>query len=90
VKSFYVSGKGRLAPWAPPEKLLVLSLYRYSRNPIYILVALVWLVWGVSFGSLLLYVYAPIVVTTFQIRVVWDEEPWLERKCGSDWNRYSS
>ncbi|WP_455245102.1 methyltransferase family protein [Petrachloros mirabilis] len=90
VRDFYVSGKGTLAPWAPPEKLVVVGLYRYSRNPMYISVALMLLGWAVSFGSLFLYLYTLIVVTAFHIRVVWGEEPWLARKYGSDWERYSS
>lgn len=90
VRDFYVSGTGTLAPWAPPENLVVIGLYRYSRNPMYISVALVLLGWAASFGSLFLYVYMLIVVTAFHIRVVWGEEPWLARKYGSDWKHYSS
>ena len=90
VRDFYVSGKGTLAPWAPPEKLVVVGLYRYSRNPMYISVELVLLGWAISFGSLFLYLYTLIVLTAFHIRVVWGEERWLARKYGSDWKRYSS
>lgn len=90
VRDFYVSGKGTLAPWAPPEKLVVVGLYRYSRNPMYISVELVLLGWAISFGSLFLYLYTLIVLTAFHIRVVWGEEPWLARKYSNDWKRYSS
>ena len=31
VRDFYISGKGTLAPWAPPERLVVVGLYRYSQ-----------------------------------------------------------
>jgi protein-S-isoprenylcysteine O-methyltransferase Ste14 len=51
VRDFYVSGKGTLAPWAPPEKLVIVGLYRYSRNPMYISVALILMGWAISFGS---------------------------------------
>ena len=90
VRDFYVSGKGTLAPWAPPEKLVVVGLYRYSRNPMYISVELVLLGWAISFGSLFLYLYTLIVLTAFHIRVVWGEEPCLARKYSNDWKRYSS
>jgi hypothetical protein len=33
VRDFYVSGKGTLAPWHPPERLAVGELYRHVRNP---------------------------------------------------------
>jgi protein-S-isoprenylcysteine O-methyltransferase Ste14 len=58
VRDFYVSGKGTLAPWAPPEKLVVVGLYRYSRNPMYVSVALVLLGWAVAFGSMGSFLYA--------------------------------
>lgn len=35
VRDFYVAGKGTLAPWAPPRNLVVVGLYRWSRNPMY-------------------------------------------------------
>jgi len=41
VRDFYVSGKGTIAPWAPPVHLVVVGLYRYTRNPIYISVTLI-------------------------------------------------
>jgi len=41
VRDFYVSGKGTLAPWAPPTDLVDVGLYRYTRNPMYVAVTLV-------------------------------------------------
>ena len=41
VRAFYVSGKGTLAPWAPPVNLVVVGLYRYTRNPMYISVTVI-------------------------------------------------
>ena len=90
VRDFYVSGKGTLAPWAPPEKLVVVGLYRYSRNPMYVAVALVLFGWVVSFNSMSLLAYALIVVVAFHLRVVFGEEPWLARAHRSEWEQYSS
>lgn len=90
VRDFYVCGKGTLAPWAPPEKLVVVGLYRYSRNPMYVAIALVLLGWAVSFGSMSLLVYALIVVVAFHLRVVFGEEPWLARAHGNEWEQYTS
>ena len=33
VRDFFVAGHGTLAPWLPPTRLVVVGLYRYSRNP---------------------------------------------------------
>jgi len=90
VRDFYVSGRGTLAPWAPPERLVVVGLYRYSRNPMYVSVALVLLAWAISFGSLGLTVYTLVVVVAFHLRVVLGEEPWLARTHGTEWERYIS
>ncbi len=90
IRDFYVSGKGTLAPWAPPKTLVVVGLYRYSRNPMYVSVALVLLGWAISFGSTGLFIYALIVVAAFHLRVVFGEEPWLARTHGEQWKQYSA
>ena len=90
VRDFYVSGEGTLAPWAPPRKLVVVGLYRYTRNPMYIAVALVLLGWAWSFSSLGLFVYASVVAVAFHLRVLLGEEPWLARTHGNEWQQYAS
>jgi hypothetical protein len=32
VRDFSVAGRGTLAPWAPPQRLVVVGLYRYMRT----------------------------------------------------------
>ncbi len=44
VRDFYVAGNGTLAPWAPPQNLVTVGLYRYSRNPTYVAVTIMLLV----------------------------------------------
>jgi len=88
VRDFYVSGKGTLAPWAPPDRLVVVGLYRYSRNPMYVSVALVLIGWSVSFASPGLFAYALAVAVVFHLRVVLGEEPWLARTHDGDWEQY--
>jgi protein-S-isoprenylcysteine O-methyltransferase Ste14 len=89
IRDFYVSGKGTLAPWAPPQELVVVGLYRYSRNPMYVAVALILLGWAVTFLSIGLLVYALAVMAAFHVRVVFGEEPWLARTHGAAWQQYT-
>jgi len=89
TRDFYVSGKGTLAPWAPPRELVVIGLYRYSRNPMYVAVALILVGWAASFRSIGLLIYALAVVIAFQLRVVFGEEPWLARSHGAAWQQYT-
>lgn len=88
VRDFYISGKGTLAPWSPPQSLVTAGLYRFSRNPMYIAVALVLLGWALGFRSPGLLMYALAVMLAFHLRVVFGEEPWLERRYGEEWRRY--
>jgi protein-S-isoprenylcysteine O-methyltransferase Ste14 len=58
ARDFYVAGRGTLAPWAPPANLVVVGLYRYTRNPMYVAVTLILLGWAAAFASRGLLVYA--------------------------------
>lgn len=89
VRDFYVSGKGTLAPWAPPQNLVVVGLYRYSRNPMYVAVAIIVLGWAAAFCSAGLLAYALAVIVAFHLRVRLGEEPWLARQHGAAWQRYT-
>ena len=88
VREFYRSGRGTLAPWEPPQKLVVSGLYRLSRNPMYVAVVLVLWGWALAFRSRPVAIYALIVMLAFHLRVVFGEEPWLARTHGDEWTRY--
>ena len=88
VRDFYVFGKGTLAPWSPPERLVTAGLYRYSRNPMYVSVLLILLGWAVSFGAPGLYWYTLFVGIAFHVRVVVAEEPWLRLTHDAAWDDY--
>jgi protein-S-isoprenylcysteine O-methyltransferase Ste14 len=88
VRDFYVKGKGTLAPWSPPSELVVVGLYRYTRNPMYVSVLLLVLSWSVLFGSLALLGYAVALGVVFHLRVIFGEEPWLVQRYGAKWEDY--
>lgn len=90
VRDFYVQGKGTLAPWSPPQHLVVAGLYRYSRNPMYVCVLLILAGWAAAFASAALLAYGAVVALAFHLRVVYGEEPWLARKHGARWQAYAS
>ena len=89
IRDFYVSGKGTLAPWSPPSKLVVVGLYRLLRNPMYVSVLLILAGWCLISGSAVLVAYTVFMATMFHLRVTRNEEPWLEREFGADWAAYS-
>ncbi|MCP4021605.1 MAG: isoprenylcysteine carboxylmethyltransferase family protein [Desulfobacteraceae bacterium] len=88
VRDFYVLGKGTLAPWDPPKNLVVLGLYRFVRNPMYVGVLLLVLGWSIYFCSPVLIAYLFILAVAFHIRVIKNEEPWLKAQFASQWELY--
>jgi protein-S-isoprenylcysteine O-methyltransferase Ste14 len=90
VRDFYASGKGTLAPWDPPRRLVIVGLYRFTRNPMYVGIALLLVGWSLLAASPLLAGYAVIVVIVFHLRVVLYEEPRLNAQFGEAWARYSA
>jgi protein-S-isoprenylcysteine O-methyltransferase Ste14 len=90
VRDFYRAGKGTLAPWQPPKNLVIVGLYRYSRNPMYVSVSLMLFGWAATHRSMTLLIYAVCVLVAFHLRIVLGEEPWLARTFGSDWEQYRS
>ena len=88
VRDFYVAGRGSLAPWAPPERLVIIGLYRLSRNPMYIAVLIILCGWAATFASRTLWIYTAFVAVGFHLRVILGEEPWLARTHGAQWVTY--
>jgi len=88
VRDFYVIGKGTLAPWDPPKRLVIVGLYRLGRNPMYVGV-LLWVAGlGLLLGSRTLAYYTVVLGIGFHLRVVLYEEPTLARLFTDDWQRY--
>jgi protein-S-isoprenylcysteine O-methyltransferase Ste14/pimeloyl-ACP methyl ester carboxylesterase len=90
VRDFYVAGKGTLAPWSPPQRLVSSGAYRMSRNPMYVAVSLALFGWAVGFRSMVLLLYAMAVTIAFHLRVVYREEIWLARTHREAWTRYAA
>jgi protein-S-isoprenylcysteine O-methyltransferase Ste14 len=90
VRDFYVSGQGTLAPWDPPKHLVVVGLYCFVRNPMYIAVLIMLAGWTLVFGSYQVGCYACLVAVGFHLRVILFEEPKLRQQFGREWEEYSS
>ena len=88
VREFYVSGKGTLAPWSPPQHLVTSGPYRLSRNPMYVAMSAVLIGWAVAFRSPQYGWYAIFMLLAFHVRILLGEEPTLARKFGDAWAHY--
>lgn len=88
TRDFYVGGRGTLAPWAPPRRLVVSGPYRVTRNPMYVAVLVVLCGWSLWFASPVLVAYTLAVAVAFHLRVVLYEEPRLRDTFGQRWQEY--
>lgn len=90
VRDFFVSGRGTLAPWDPPKHLVIVGLYRFVRNPMYLAVLAMIAGWSVLYASAWLAGYTVALAIVFHLRVTRYEEPWLHGQFGAEWETYSA
>jgi len=90
VRDFYATGRGTLAPWDAPKRLVIVGLYRFTRNPMYVGILLLLGGWSLLVASPLLAGYTVILVIAFHLRVVLYEEPRLRKQFGEDWAGYAA
>ena len=86
--AFYQRGQGTLAPWDPPQHLVVSGLYRHTRNPMYIGVLLTIWGWALATTSPILGIYGMVCAAAFHLRILFYEEPALSRLFGKEWDEY--
>jgi protein-S-isoprenylcysteine O-methyltransferase Ste14 len=88
VREFYVAGRGTLAPWARPRRLVTTGPYRLSRNPMYLCVTIVLAGWCALWDSPALNLYAVVTLCVLFTRVLLLEERWVARQFASEWEAY--
>ncbi len=85
---FATVGHGTLAPWNPPQRLVVYGVYRHVRNPMIVGVFCLLLGEAVFFGSLSLLGWFGFVVLVNMIYIPLSEEPGLVKRFGNDYLLY--
>jgi protein-S-isoprenylcysteine O-methyltransferase Ste14 len=88
VWDFFRAGRGTLAPFDPPTRLVVRGLYRFTRNPMYNGVTALLLGEAWFFQSGVLFQYALLIFVMFHLMVVIYEEPALTAKFGENYRAY--
>ena len=81
-------GHGTPAHLDPPKELVVIGLYRYVRNPIYVgamLVLFGTIIWSTSAWTLL---YSTLAYTAFNFLIIVIEEPILKNTFGMAYTEY--
>jgi protein-S-isoprenylcysteine O-methyltransferase Ste14 len=87
---FHRVGRGTLAPWDPPRRLVIRGIYRHVRNPMISGVLSVLLGEAAFFGSFPLAVWFVLFFGINMIYLPLFEEPDLGRRFGADYQRYKT
>ncbi|HXH28936.1 MAG TPA: isoprenylcysteine carboxylmethyltransferase family protein [Candidatus Polarisedimenticolia bacterium] len=88
VWGFGKVGRGTPAPIDEPRRLVIVGLYRYVRNPMYVGVLSIVLGWTIFFRSWRLLLYGGCLALGFHLFVVLYEEPHLARRFGESYDHY--
>lgn len=75
-------------PWQPANALVTSSLYRKTRNPMYLGMTLLYFGLAVLLHSVVALLFLPIVLAIIQTQVIAREERYLEAKFGDDYRAY--
>ena len=87
-QAFFRIGRGTLAPWDPPKKLVVAGAYRYVRNPMISGVLMIVLGETLIFASIQLFVLFILFFIVNHVYFVYSEEPGLVKRFGNDYILY--
>ena len=88
IWSFAHVGRGTLAPFDETDKLIVVGLYRYVRNPMYVGVMMILLAEAWFFWSERLLGYAGFCFLAANVLVIGYEENRLRHKYGDQFREY--
>ncbi len=88
VASFMMKGKGTLAPWSPPQKLVTTGLHGYVRNPMIMGVLTTLLGESMLFMSRNIFYWMVIFFVINNIYFLVYEEPDLEKRFGEEYREY--
>jgi protein-S-isoprenylcysteine O-methyltransferase Ste14 len=75
-------------PWKPTTEIISNGIYRFTRNPMYVGLALIQIGLGFAMANLWVVALVPLVLGTVYATAVLHEEAYLERKFGDAYLDY--
>ena len=88
VWHFATAGKGTLAPWDPPRRLVITSVYRYVRNPMITGVILIVAGESIALRSVPVLLWAVLFFAINAVYIPLLEEQWLISRFGDQYREY--
>ena len=89
LRLFRASGQDPL-PWLATPQIITSGVYRHTRNPMYVGVAVLQVAIGVGLGNPWIILLAPVSCAVVYITAIRPEEAYLEQKFGDAYARYKS
>ena len=77
-------------PWESTPDILSTGIYRFTRNPMYVAMALLQIALGAALGNWWIIILVPIVLWLIYTTAVRHEEVYLERKFGDKHTSYKA
>jgi len=77
-------------PWVSTPEIVSTGIYRLTRNPMYVGMALIQLSIGVGLGNGWILLLLPLVLVLIYASAIRHEEAYLERKFGETYTRYKA
>jgi protein-S-isoprenylcysteine O-methyltransferase Ste14 len=86
--NFISVGKGTPVPTDPPKKLVIIGMYRFVRNPMYVGILFLLFSKAALFKSFALLSYTACIYCLFHAFIIGFEEPILRLKFGKEYDKY--
>jgi protein-S-isoprenylcysteine O-methyltransferase Ste14 len=83
------AAKTNIPPWKPSTALVTGGVYRYTRNPMYLGMALVYIALSLFADSAVALAGLPVALLVMQYWVILREERYMEAKFGEAYRRYT-
>jgi protein-S-isoprenylcysteine O-methyltransferase Ste14 len=77
-------------PWTPTPEIVSTGVYRFTRNPMYLGMALLQCGIGVGLANAWVIVLLPLTLAVVHLTAIRHEETYLERKFGKAYTDYKS
>lgn len=84
----FVKARTSVLPHRPSTSLVISGPYRFTRNPMYVAMGLVYAGVAILYQSLWAILLLPLVLAAVQREVIYREEAYLERRFGSEYTEY--
>lgn len=77
-------------PHKPASRLVTTGIYRWTRNPMYLGIALLYCGFAILFDSVFALLLLPVVLLIIQAQVIAKEEAYLDRRFGDEYRAYKA